>query len=367
MHETTLTTLLEDNTTGLKLSLYQPTHPASSGSTVKEDVIRFKNALQDIRAHKLYDAVLDQTMETLQELVDDVEFWKHQSRGLALFADSHGYRTIHMHYDIAEAFFVGDQFQLSPLVLEESLGSHYYILDINHTRPRLLMGSPSQCTELVINDMPDSFESMTENVEFSKELQHQSGGVGAFHGHSDENALLDNTKTYYRRIARAVDAFLEGHKEQLIMIGVENGVGSMRKVLTYPHILDNYIEGNGEAMNEQRLHEASTEVIETFNTQRRRDAVHTFEETPPALTAVGYDAVQAALAESRVATFLLPSFRRTTDTVREGFDTAIVLELLDNADAVELMVRTALQQGGEVIAVGTDSFADEQPRALCRF
>jgi len=367
MHDTTLNSLLEDNTAGLKLSLYQPTHPASSGSTVKEDTIRFKNALQDIRAHKLYDNALDHTMETLHELVDDVEFWKYQSRGLAVFADTQGYHTVRMHYDVAEAFFIGDEFQLSPLVLEDSLGSHYYVLDINHTRPRLLMGSPSNCTELVIDDMPDSFESMTENVEFSKELQHQSGGVGAFHGHSDENALLDNTKTYYRHIARAVDAFLEGHKEQLLLIGVENGVGSMRKVLTYPYILEKYIEGNGEAMNEQQLHEASTEIIETFNTQRRREAIHTFEETPPALTAVGYEAVQAALTESRVASLLLPSFRRTTDTVREGFDTAIVLELNDNDDATESLVRGTLQQGGEVIALATDSFADEQPRAQCRF
>lgn len=367
MHNTTLESLLENNTTDLKLSLYQPTHPASSVSTVKEDVIRFKNALQDIRAHGLYDNTLDHTMQTLHELVDDVEFWKHQSRGLALFADAQGYHTVRMHYDVAEALFVGDQFQLSPLVLEESLGSHYYLLDINHTRPRLLVGSPSQSTELVIDNMPDSFESMTENVEFSKELQHQSGGVGAFHGHSDENALLDNTKTYYRHIARAVDTFLEGHKEQLLLIGVENGVGSMRKVLTYPHILDNNIEGSGEAMNEQQLHEASTKSIETFNTERRRQIIHTFEETLPALTAVGIEAVQAALAESRVATLLVPSFRRTTDTVREGFDTAIVLELNDNADATESLVRGALEQGGEVIALATDSFADEQPRALCRF
>src|SRR5690606_761779 len=125
-------------------------------------------------------------------LANDTEFWSHQTLGLAVFADEDGYQGAHLDYDVTEAHYVGEQYRVSPLVLAKGLGSNYYILDINHNRPRLIEGSPAGCKELEIEDMPGSFESMTDNIEYRKELQHQSGGVGAFHGHTDDAALEED-------------------------------------------------------------------------------------------------------------------------------------------------------------------------------
>jgi hypothetical protein len=368
MNETNLTELLKNDTPGLKLSFYQPTHPASSEQTIREDSIRFKNALQTMRLDEAYDVALDGTMDTLRTLVDDIEFWKYQARGLAVFADEKGYHTVQLHYDVTEAYYMQEQFQLSPLVLADSLSSNYYLLDINHTRPRLLYCSPSSCSELVIDGMPGSLESETKDVEYTSQLQHQSGGVGGFHGHDDSSALQDDVHKYYRAIVTAVELRLAGQSDSLVLVGVENRVGQIRKMLSYAHTLDDYVEGSGEAMNEQMLHNKSIKIIEQSNSEKRRNTIHAFQETNPALTAVGDDKINEALLTGRVATLLIPAFILTTDTVREGYDAEIVLQLGGQSDlSTELLIRSTLRQGGAVIAVAEDSFEDDRLRAVCRF
>ena len=370
MHDSMLTNLLDTDTSGLKLSIYQPTHPASSGRAIQEDTIRFKNALKVIRAHDLYDnEMLADTMNLLDELLDNTEFWKHRTVGLAIFADEHGYETESLAYDVTEAQYVGSQYCAHPLVFEQSLGSNYYILDINHKRPRLIEGTTMACSELVIDDMPDSFDSMTENVEYDKELQHQSGGVGTFHGHSDEAAVQDNVMHYYRKIAQTVSAYLAGYGEPLVLMGVENRVGEVRQLLSYPHVLHEYIEGNGEAMNDQALHDVSMPVIEKYNKKQRSDALVLFHTTPPVRTLIGAKDIEAASVEGRLDTVFVPCFRETADTVRGGYNKSIVMQLNSSMrdETVESLIRSVLSTGGTVQAVEIDAFEDERPRALCRF
>jgi hypothetical protein len=368
VHEAALTHLLQTNNTDLKLSIYLSTHPSSSSQTVNEDVIRFKNALQEIEANEAYDqVVLGNTMQKLELLLDDTEFWKHRTRGLAVFADGEGYETVSLPYDVAEIQHVGTEYLVGPLVLLQGLGSNYYILDINHSRPRLLECSPSSCTELMLDAMPDSIETVTGNVEYDNELQHQSAGTGTFHGHDDSSALQDDTTKFYKLIVGAVEAYLEGHAELLVLVGVENRVGTLRHLLSYPHVLEAYVEGSGEAMNEQALETATIPLVEQRAAEKRSALVDEFEETNPKLTLVGVDAIQSALAENRIATLLVPAFRETTDTVREGYDTAIIVEVTDTKDMVESLIRSTIAQGGKVVAVAVDAFSDTQPRAVCRF
>ena len=369
-YNTILTNLLKTNTNDIKLTIYQPTHQASSGQKIQEDTIRFKNALKAIKQSDDYnDAMLGKTMRSLETLLDDAEFWKRRRRGLAVFADMQGYQTVSLDEDIAETYYVGRHFFISPLVLLQSLSSRYYVLDINLTRPRLLEGSPSSCTEIVIDGMPESFEVMTANVEYSKELQHQSGGTSGFHGHTDDAAVQENTMRYYRKISEAASTHLSGHTEPLLLIGVENRVGEIRQLLSYPHILDEYIEGNGEAMNEQALHSATTPIIERYSKKQRSDAVALFNQTPPTHTLVGLEDIEVASIEGRVATVLIPCYRQTTDTVREGYDELVVLQLngSPNNEELESLVRSVLSTGGAVQAVAIDAFGDEQPRGVCRF
>lgn len=360
--------LLQTKDSGQKISFFHSTQPVSTPQAMQEDIIRFKNALQAIRSHQSYDeTTLAKTMSSLDGLIDNRDFWSQASRGLAVFAHKDGYQTVRLNYDVTEAHYLSDQYQVSPLVLMNGFESNYYLLDINHTRPRLIEGSPAGSSELVIEGMPGSFESETGNIEFRKQLQHQAGGVGTYHGHTDKSALQDNMMSYYRGIAEATEGYLANHNEPLVLMGVESRVGSLRSLLSYANILDEHIEGSGEAMNEQELHERAYPIVEKYTANRRRDLVEKFHETSPELKLTGQDEINKAIAEGRVETLLLPTYRRTADTVRDEPDQSIVLQISSEDTETESLVRSALNQGGTVEPIAIDAFGDEQPRALCRF
>lgn len=364
--DTTINDLLQTNTLGVKLSIFQPTHLANNGPSIQEDTTRFKNALQAIKAHEAYDeSVVGNTMQSLEALLDDAQFWQNRTAAMAVFADAEGYEVIPLATEVTEAYYVQDTYQVGPLLLEANLGSTYYILDINHTRPRLLEADASTATELLLKGMPGSFEEMTENVEYVSNLQHQSGGNSAYHGHSDEAAIRDDTLRYYRTICSAIEDFLMDHTEPLVLVGVQNRVGAIRQLITYPHALDEYVEGSGEAMNEQQMHDATLPIVQQLMGQKRDQLIEKFVTSDPTIALVGSEEIMRASEEGRIDTLIVPAFRQTADTVREGYEPALVLH--SETETSEDLVRKVLGQGGKVTAVDMESFEDERPRALCRF
>lgn len=370
LDDATLTTLLQDDGSTVKLSIYLPTHPASSSQAIQEDNIRFKNALQNLQAQELYEqnkAALKKTMTSLHDLVDDVEFWKYRTLGLAIFADTEGYRVLSLDREVSELVCTDTQYHIHPLLLVQSLETAYYVLDINHNRPRLLEGSTSSCVELVIDGMPDSFEAITENVEYDKELQHQSGGVGTFHGHDDTAAVEEYEARYYRAIAAAVDKYLDGRKEPLLLMGVQERISAMRPLLTHSHVLDECVEGSGEAMNEQNVHDNTIAIAESQVMQRQHDRVTEFTQKPPQFTLIGEDDILAAAREGRVDTLLVPSYRYTSDSVRDNVGTSLIVQTNEAQAEIERAVRAVVAQGGRVVAVEMGIFEDDHLRATCRF
>src|SRR5680860_157827 len=126
--------IIKKENSGTKLSIYIPTHPASTRSTLSEDIIRFKNAIQIIKADKGYDQrELSETVKKMEALLEDSTFWKHRTLGLAVFADEDGYETVDLNYEITDMQYIADDFVISPLAIMLSIGTGYYVLDINQT------------------------------------------------------------------------------------------------------------------------------------------------------------------------------------------------------------------------------------------
>jgi hypothetical protein len=308
-------------------------------------------------------------METLEGLIEDVEFWKHRTPGLAIFADAEGYQAVSLTHEVTQAHYVDDGYVVSPLAALLSLEGDYFVLDINHKNPRLLHATSFSCEQIELEDMPGSFQSTVENVEYGKHLQHQSGGVGTHHGHTDDAALEDDERRYYRSIAHAADGYLarESKNEPLVLVGVEERVAAIRKQLAYKHVLGEYAEGSSTSMNEQAIHDATSPLVKKLNDNRRQVIVDEFEMSDSSHASTGKNDTKAAVAEHRVEKLLLQCFRQTTDSVRGGYDPVIVVQLSYFDETTEPLVREAISQGGEIVALHEGTMADVEPRAICRF
>ncbi len=364
----TIQHITNKNNNSTKLSIYIPTHPASTGPTLSEDTIRFKNAIQIIKAHEKFDErELGETINKLEALLEDTTFWKHRTVGLAVFADTDSFETVDLNNEITEMQYFQDSYVISPLAIMLSIGTGYYVLDINHTKPRLIYFASNMKKEIDLEDMPGSLEQTIDRDEHIQRLQHQGSLKNMFHGQKDSAADDADMIRYYKLIVNAVEQFLIDHDEPLLLTGTENRIGNIRPLFSYPRVLAEAVEGNHEGLNTQELENTTIAVIEKAETADRKKLVAMAKSTPPSNMAVGAKDIEIATSKGKVETLFLSSFKRTTDSVGTGYQADIVMQLPEDVSTTETLVRSTLSQGGNVVAVEKGSFENDEPRALCRY
>ena len=366
--------LLKKDSKGTKLSIYIPTHPSSNSQTIAEDTTRFKNSLKEVKNHNAYDQrELGEVYESLEKLVDDVDFWRNQDVGLAVFVDKDGYECYKLPYEITQATYVNKRLILSPLFVMHSIKSKFYVLDVNLTKPRLLQSHHG--TFVVVNEdtMPASFQETVARDEYKVEQQHLgaprgSGGDNLFHGHGPEDALEDDTREYLKILAKAVDEYMANEDLPLLIVGEKNRVASFVPNLNYKYVIDQTIEGNFETHTPQDLYNITIETMRDYESSGRRELIDQLLTSPPELVVMGYAEIGEAAQSGRVERMYVPTYRRTSDNVQPGTTESIILQLPSDIDELESVTRDVLAQAGTIVAVEIDAYDElTEAKALCRF
>jgi len=366
--------LLERDDEGIKLSIYIPTNPSSSSQTLAQDITRFKNALKEIKNNSAYDErKLGAVVESLYKLAEDIEFWKQQDVGLALFADTNGYNYYHLPYEITEAVYIKSNFVISPLVIMNSIGTKFYVLDVNLTKPRLLKSNHGTLIMVNEENMPASFKDTIARDEYNADVQQMaapkgSGGDNSFHGHSPEDTLRHDTARYLTLVADSVNQFLVDQDQPLLLVGDQSRVGNLRPHLTYKHVLSQSIDGNFETHNSQALFDAVVETIQKHKADERHIEIEKLLSSDPKLIISGNKEITQAAHAGRVERIYVPAYRRTADSVQSGESESIILQLPDHINDIESVVKDVLSQSGSVVAIEIGAYPElQKTTALCRF
>lgn len=118
---------------GACMSIYMPTHRA--GRDVAQGPIRLKNLLREAES-QLVDRHGDNrsmlgVVEPARLLLDDTQFWRHQSDGLAIFSGMGEFDTFRLPASFSEVTKVGDRFYLKPLLAYLSRDMPFYVLRLS--------------------------------------------------------------------------------------------------------------------------------------------------------------------------------------------------------------------------------------------
>lgn len=371
-----ITHFLESKQPKLAVSIYMPTHPKSSSQSINEDTARLKNAIKNIKQDASYnERELGVTMGALHKLVDDTDFWKYQTKGLAIFADKDGYEMCHLPYEVTEYSYIQDRFIISPLAVMQSIDTEFYVLDINATNPRLLVSTDSTLEEVKLDGMPDSFQKTSVRDGYETGLQNMNipkGGSGdrKLHGQSVKDTLQHDMSEYLVLVARTINDFLSGTRGDLplLLIGEQSRVGNLRPHLKYTELIGETFEGNFEIDTPQELFNATAPRVRVYYRQQQNESVKGLISSMPELVADGNEEIAKAAEEGKVKRMYVPAYEITNDSVRADAYQAIIVQLPDDILELESITRDVLLQGGEVQAmeIDLDSGAVE-PRALLRF
>lgn len=350
------------------VSIYMPTH-SGGRKEVEQDPIRFKNQVQKAEralvANGVRTAVARELIGRVQPLLEDWNFWNHQSEGLALFLSRDNIRHYRLPAQFDEVTMVGERFYIKPLVPLLTNDGKFYILSLSKDHVRLLQGTRDSVSEVKLDSVPSGMEDALKFEDIEAEKKFYTGspqrGPGAnsdvafFSAGSNEldhkNALL----RYFQKVDRGLWNVLREERAPLVLAGVEYVFPLFREASRYPNIVEG-IPGNPDNESPAELHRKAWEIVRPRFESAQMFARQKFEN----LKGTGSGQVSDALAEilpaahaGRIDTLFVPRQEHRYGKYRSGDAEVNVHDRPANGDEelYDLATAHTLVNSGTVFAV----------------
>ena len=282
--------ILTRKPSGLCVSIYLPTHRA--GREIQQDPIRLKNLLGEaeerLTASGLRASGTQELLEPAQRLLQDGLFWQHQSDGLAVFLSREMFGYYRLPFDFQDLVVVTDRFHIKPLLPLLSGDERFYVLALSQNEVRLLQGTQYSVSEVDPEGVPASLAEALRYEDPEKQLQfHTStrtpGGKGerpaVFHGHgTGSNDAKANLLRYFHRVDEGLQELLRGEQVPLVLAGVDYLLPIYKEANTYPHLVDQGIEGNPEELGAEELYERAWAVVRPLFLAAQKEAAAQYRQ-----------------------------------------------------------------------------------------
>jgi hypothetical protein len=265
----------------LCVSMFMPAH--RRGRDTEQDPIRFKNLLSEIEERLenegLRSPEVEKILKPAQHLLQDSDFWRRQSDGLALFFTNDEFHVYRLPLPFTELVVVADHFHLKPLLPFFTNNGHFYILALSQNQIRLLESTHHTVDEIDVEKMPTSLAETLQHDQFEKQLQFHTGaaaGAGGrpamFHGHDPSDEDKDRILRWFNRLDNELSTLLASEQSPMVLAGVDYLLPIYRKANTYPHLLDEGIEGNPDELKPEELHARAWPLVEPVLARTREEA-----------------------------------------------------------------------------------------------
>jgi hypothetical protein len=249
------------------ISLYLPTQ--KTGREQQQDPIRLKNLVAEAQESLLeYDIRRPDVLELLrpaEDLLDDDEFWQHQSQGLAVFLSTDFARVFRLPSSFNELVVISKNFHIKPLLPILSEDGKFYILAISLNNIRLLMGTKYTVNEVELPDVPTSMQEALFMDDPEKHLDFHTGTRNSstsgnrpaiFHGQgkqADEDEK--NILRYFQYVNKGLHALFGDTTIPLVLAGVDYLQPIYHNASSYAGLLQEGLEGNPDEMDAKELHQ----------------------------------------------------------------------------------------------------------------
>jgi len=357
------------------VSLFMPTYRA--GAEIQQNQIRLRNLLREAEEQLLAGgarpAEAKKLLESPQELLGNVMFWRQQSDGLSIFlsADVFTYYCLPINFD--ELIVVADRFHVNPLLPILSGNGRCYILTLSQKGSRLFEGTKQNIREIEIEAIPKSLAEALQYDDLEKQVRfHRGTARGGERGSmlSGGGAELDDSKDnilkYFRQIDRGLHDLLKEERIPLVLAGVDYLFPIYREANTYPYLMDEGIPGNPKGLNAEQLHRQALEIVRPYFQKAEIDAIAQYRQSSgTGLTSNDIKEIVSAAYHGRIGSIFI-----TTGLQQWGiFDAetnAVQLHRDVTSDSENLLDFSAIQtflNGGKVFSLDREKMPDDTPIA----
>lgn len=283
---------LADETGDVLGSIYFPTH--RSGPDTQQDPIRLKNAIKALEAERERKELDAEKVEALlahpRRLIEDEEFWRHQSLGLALFCRPSGMRIMKLPFAPAEFSRLGERFHIAPLVRAAGDLPVFHMLALNRDGSALYDVAGEDVVERTLDPRLESLAAARGMSDYDADAGFHSDSRGSRRGEGGEatpryHALGTGTdeqeevelERYLASIAHAVGEALAGSQAPLVLAGGDRLCGHIRGMLKGPRLCEGFVARNVNGVEPETLASAAREIVLAETGSPRDEAMERLE------------------------------------------------------------------------------------------
>lgn len=271
------------------VSIFIPTHRAGKETLNGVDAKRLKNQLKHVKQNLEKQGVqknkVDAVIKPLTRLINDGEFWRHQSDGLAVFCSEKVFKKYTVPVSFKEFHSVSNEFYLKPLMPIFNGDGRFYLLTLKADAISFYEGTRYSITEIEVDDLtPSRLEDVVgydfEQKSLQFRTQQGNQGAGSFHGHakSDEKAKTELLQ-YFRAIDKGLMKLL--HDDQttpLVVACIDYHFPIYKEANSFKNLYPQHISGNPADMDSIELHERAWDLLKSHFSRKRQDKKAQFHE-----------------------------------------------------------------------------------------
>ncbi|MBG0739470.1 hypothetical protein IV500_08720 [Paeniglutamicibacter antarcticus] len=312
--KTQLEELGAQDTGGIHVSLFMPTH--RSGSGTEADPLAWKNLLVGVATaltdKGLRKAEIDELLAPAWALHEDGRAWQYMSEGLAVFLRPGWHREFRVPVGLPELAAVGDHFVISPLLPVISGDGGFLLLTISQRQIRLLDGTRDRVTNMDLGEIPVSLRDVSAPREpraetMTRSLSGGPSGAAVFFGHggTDDDFKTDEVRRFLQLVGKGLHDILAELDLPMVVVGLDKMLGIYREVRTYPHVVGD-VRQNPDQLSDEKLHAAAWPVIaEHLSTVKRRAIEGLAQLQGTGRASTDAEEIGAAAATGRVETLFV--------------------------------------------------------------
>lgn len=259
-------------------SILLTTHPSGVEVNEQQDVIAFKNALQQVEKilhQKNTDAaIINRMLQPGYDMLRDDELWKNLGRGLAVYMSDGFFKFMRLAGTIKNEVLVSGTFSVSALVPFMVRKEYFYLLVISKKKPQFYRADPFGIEHIPIDEMPDGVDDVVhfENKDGKKLFRAGSGDRGGANFHGIGSGKPDDKQNVAAFLEEVDDTIWKTHLHYstapLLLAGLDHYIPIYRSVSDYSNIWPEALTGNHSTEDTNYLHGRAMEVMRPYFDQK---------------------------------------------------------------------------------------------------
>jgi len=289
----------------------------------------------------------------LASVETDLRRLERPAAGLAAFHDRTGLQLYALPEEPKRSVTVAENFALRPLLAAVHRNRRHSVLALSANRVALFQGDAFGLGAISLPGVPTSLEDAlgSELTENELRVRGTQAGAGApmFYSHDsgrDERKL--DLERFHQKLARAIEAVLEGQHEPIVLVASQAHHSGLRAVLRTPRLLAEGVQISPDHLSPGELHARSWPLVERAVAAEQARIAGEFERAVNRGKGLHrIDDVAAAAAAGRVRRLWVKPDERMPGAV--DLETGALVGGRAREDVLDGLVTLVLRHGGDVL------------------